>query len=218
MSKRAAEILIGEQADGHSTTHSPAKNPRDDQQSTTWRSETASATSDKPHVRSSIVRDNDERAPARLPIQRSDDFGIASAFLINIMRPTRVHPRVYRVLQRNELDIYSSTLYQSLLRALYPDGAFNDRYVITMANFQSVVQYILHARVHYIYGNATGRRVEGRIPFTRNMLMPTALARIINQYGQVVVYDGMIEVSFTLNSFFLIHSPRSLGRSTTLAE
>lgn len=218
MSKRAADLLIGEQADGHSTLHSPAKQPRRALESAADDAGNQTTATDSSRRRASFVRDNDDHANVRLPLQRTDDFGINSSFLVNIMRPTRVHPRVYRVVTRSELDNYSSTLYHSLLRALYPDGAFDDDNVITERNFTFVVQYILHSRIHYVYSNATGRRVEGRIPLTRNLLMPTSLARIINQYGQVVIYDGMVEVSFALHSFLISANFKPLGRSTTLAK
>lgn len=102
-------------------------------------------------------------------------------------------PQLYSLdveIETINMSTYFKTLRNALITALYPDHRFHAAGLITEDNFVLVCRYLTKSRLDYVYAATTGRRLDGRIAMPRDMLIPKALADIINGIGPLTIQAG----------------------------
>lgn len=109
--------------------------------------------------------------------------------------PAPCHDDVHVIVNTENYIPWFHTLYETIVYLVYPDfDPVAQLNVITEANFTLVCRYLMKARVDNVYGRITGRRPPRRIPIPLDMLVPNALAIVINAIGVVTVDSGAYPV------------------------
>lgn len=104
-----------------------------------------------------------------------------------------IAPRLDFVITYAELGVYFGQLYDDLILLIFPGNAPQD--LITRANFINVCNYLVCMRVQHV------RRVvlniqptHGVVANRPNMLVPTALARVLRGLGTALKLNSAVEV------------------------
>jgi hypothetical protein len=124
-----------------------------------------------------------------------ETFGLLTEMSRTRTGPAPMHDDVYIIVDSANYTGYFTSLYETVIRLVYPDfdpaAAVG---VITEDNFIRVCRYLMKARCDHVFGKVSGRRPPRRIPIPSEMLVPNALAQVINGIGVVVVDSGAYPV------------------------
>lgn len=166
----------GMPADRHEETANPE--PRTDQ----------TQPDDEPNLAASRKR-------ARMDfMSRSSPSGAITSFVTMFNGPTPLHQNVYRMCLNSEMDIIAKAVYCEALNVLYPDLQYDHAGIISEDHFICVVRYLFRARIDFVYGNVSGRRVEHRIALPNGFILPKAIADCINVYGTITIHSHSLLV------------------------
>lgn len=108
--------------------------------------------------------------------------------------PAPCHDDVYVVVLTANWEQYFISLFNTITELVYPDFDPVVQELITQEHFVLVCRYLMKSRIDLIYGKYSGRRLAYRIPMPNAMLIPNALAIIINGIGIVHVNAGALTV------------------------
>lgn len=131
----------------------------------------------------------EDRPSNTVPVQsrRENDTGILATMANRFTHPAPLLETSYIVVNTVNYAAYFASLYNSIVTVLYPDSSQVVARMITPDHFVLVCRYLMYARIHHVFSSITGRRLPHRVPVPGDLLVPKALADVINSIGTISI-------------------------------